>query len=354
MDDGGSDFDSDLGDDAQATPHSGAVVGTDHAFVFKPESPEEGIYGMAVASAIIDVRRILMTERFSMEQLRHIARLCLVMCIVFFTLGFQLYVTVMTKFIVTPSAVKSMREAYGDYETHMYDGHTNMTRHGNMRGISIDYFNASRFQTLPQEQQESICSLPLSQPVFLFAILLLWTLTCLRYIRKTAMFTFRLIAIPNAEARTVMEKTDDGNHKVIKLNPYVKAFLVVFIQVPVLLMNLFLMWLGSRWLVATIGFDELLLNAIALEFVLNVHELIYTTVVPLTMKDALGRTVIENHFGSREQPNCCNMLGTFCFLFFAVIWCIIYIRFFQQVLPDYRWDVADVCHVNVHGLMSFF
>merc|ERR1719215_639294 len=83
-----------------------------------------------------------------------------------------------------------------------------------------------------------------------------------------------------------------GKKVVVRVTTCTKVFMVVVVQIPVLAMTLFLLWIGCRWLIATLGFGTILLNAVALEFVLNLDEIFYRAVVPYTMQVSLGSVLI--------------------------------------------------------------
>merc|ERR1740130_1451586 len=110
-------------------------------------------------------------------------------------------------------------------------------------------------------------------------------------------FTHRILYLKNVKSMATSKVLEvDGKRKtVVGLTVTVKFFMILFIQLPCLVMNVLLLWIGCRWLVATLGFDELLLNAIALEFVLFLHELLYMAIVPYSMKQALAGTLVPYH-----------------------------------------------------------
>lgn len=319
---------------------------------FEPDQPEEDIYGMAAASLVIDTRRILLTT--GQEECKHAFRLALSLMIVLFTCGLQIYFTYMTKYIVTPKAVAEIRLAYHEYEEYMYDNHTHLTVNGHDRG-NQGFFNASKFETLNSKVQKKVCNFSLTQPVFLFFVLLVWTLTCLRYARKSMQFLFRFLIVPTVHSMSGPDvvRSEDPDEKgpktVLGLTCWIKVFFALCIQLPCLCMNFVLLWIGSRWLVATMSFEDVLLNALALEFVLNLHELLYSAIVPHSMKQALSYVLIP-HRVRKEAPSWCNMFGTFSVLIISAAWSYLYIYYFQCVLVDYRWDIVEQCKTHGMGL----
>merc|ERR1719215_1521015 len=135
-----------------------------------------------------------------------------------------------------------------------------------------------------------------------------------------------------------------GKKVVVRVTTCTKVFMVVVVQIPVLAMNMFLLWIGCRWLVATLGFGEVLLNAVALEFVLNLHEIFYRAIVPYTMQTSLASILLPQGSRRTEKPNWGNMISAFGLFIVAIVWVALYIRY-QQVLPDYNWDIAPACNV---------
>merc|ERR1719487_646953 len=77
---------------------------------------------------------------------------------------------------------------------------------------------------------------------------------------------------------------DDGTDEVVGLTYCLKFVLLFGVQFPRIAMNCILLWLGARWLVATLGFGDLFLNALALEFILNLSWLLYDALVPHNSK----------------------------------------------------------------------
>jgi len=129
---------------------------------------------------------------------------------------------------------------------------------------------------------------------------------------------------------------------VLALPCCLKFILVSVILTPRLVLCGFLWWLGARWLTATVGFGNLLLNALALGFVLDLSELLYMTMVPLRGKLLVQRTFIP-HVLQQETETCRHMFGMYATGVIASLLSVMYIALFQQVLPDYNWDIHTLC-----------
>merc|ERR1719149_509882 len=134
----------------------------------------------------------------------------------------------------------------------------------------------------------------------------------------------------------------NGDDEVVGLSLPMKAALLLFVQFPRMIMNAFLLWLGARWLTATLGFGDLLLNALALEFILNLSGLLYDAMVPYNGKLLVQRTMVP-HLHKKEMGTCCNMFGMFLVGLAGAVFCFVYMVYLQAVLPYYRWDVREIC-----------
>merc|ERR1712098_271504 len=110
-------------------------------------------------------------------------------------------------------------------------------------------------------------------------------------------------------------------------------------------------WVGCRWLLATNNFADLILNSVALEFILCFKDVLYLALVSRRSMIDLENTTIRP--AQRQEPESLRILvGTMSWAFSAGIWVLIFMGFsygdyhfngIQQVLRNYKWDVHDVC-----------
>merc|ERR1712100_625644 len=91
---------------------------------------------------------------------------------------------------------------------------------------------------------------------------------------------------------------------------------------------------------ATCGFGELLLNAVALEFVLNLSETIYHAFLPYRKKMLVNGTYLPNS----SIGGATGLIAAIA----CVAWSCLYVFVLQSVLPDYKWDLHSVCQPYLH------
>eukprot|EP00929_Paragymnodinium_shiwhaense_P059130 TRINITY_DN295_c0_g3_i1.p1 TRINITY_DN295_c0_g3~~TRINITY_DN295_c0_g3_i1.p1 ORF type:complete len:483 (+),score=54.77 TRINITY_DN295_c0_g3_i1:72-1520(+) len=310
----------------------------------------EDTYGFALVSMIRDLH--LLSQEQWQWKLR-LSRLVSSCCIIALNIGLQLYMMWEIKRFVTAKWVHDIRVDYDMYQLHMYgEGHTVIAADGKHRGLP-GFYNTPAFDTLDSGLKERVCNIPFSQTAFFTSILFIWSLTCVGEIRScTSLFTTLVVTTPTipsmAQALQVAEDDAEASHSeppmrvVTGLTFNVKAALSAFVIMPRVILTLVLLWLGSRFLAATNDFCELVLNTIALEFLLMLKDLIYSTIVPDRNKREIQN--IQLLPSTRiEHPSYWVYLGTFSWAVVAVTWVFSYVYYFQSVLPSYNWDVAAPC-----------
>jgi len=249
------------------------------------------------------------------------------------------------KHYVTAKAVHDVRKAYDAFETHMYAGHTITTVNGFNRGTD-GFFDPKLFDSLDKDVKNIACRISFSHPRFIFAILVIWTLSCVGEFKesyKSAISMLRLTTVDSMASALEHDDNDEGAHslQIVGLTHPVKAILASITLVRFAICSV-LLWMGCRWLVATTNFGDLVLNAVALVFILELKDFLYTILVPSRNKRDLQNTNIAPR-KEKENPSFSRFIGSFLWVPVTLMWVFGYINMFQQVLPGYKWDIREVC-----------
>jgi hypothetical protein len=340
----------------------------------RPNEPlEENTYMMAVASLVRDMQRVAQGKgEIGLRSTRMLSALALL----FLTVFLQISTLLCIKQYVTPQSVINIRDVYDKYELTMYGNdttHTTLTAHGNHRGIAR-YFRPENFNQLDDDTKTEVCNIPFSQLFFFELVLFIWALTCMAQFKSCLESFLSLVMMTktvrsmdmamvhtseDAEeaeamllfarfssiAKPVDPPADDAEaaaHIIVGMTSTVKAFLLICVYLPWVWTTGYILWLGCRWLAATNSYAELVLNAVALEFLLNLKELIYLAMVSERSKRDLQSTLCSPPW-RKEQAGYWVFLNGLLWGYLAILWVWFYIFYFQAVLPDYKWDVADVC-----------
>jgi len=236
------------------------------------------------------------------------------------------------------------------YEKKMYDK-TELNYHNHFRGVSG--FNASCFNDLTLAEQKSVCRIPLSRPNFFGVVLYLWTVANFVDLKITWGVFESLVFLTGScrNMRDALEAVAHGkNHRVFviaKLPIYMKVLVIMVVVLPRALITLRVLYLGSRWLLATEPFGELVLNAVALEFVLFISRVNFSAFVSKRSKIDVANTKVLCR--KKRPSDLGSFVGTAFFGLASLAWPVLYIGIpgvlngWQTTLPDYKWDLRGVC-----------
>lgn len=322
---------------------------TEECHVRENEHLDEDIFAVAISSLIRDSVMIINKEG---TVLLRLSRLCLSFGLLLSCILIQVFVMSEARRLITSKAVYDIRGHYDAYEVAVYGNdprHMWTTDTGEPRG-NPEHFQRELFEGLPPAEKASVCNIPFTQPAFLGVVLFIWTVTCLGELKiSIAHFESLIISTPtvasmhDALTPASADNPDKVNEKVVSgLTVYIKAIIVSSVLIPRVLISGYLLWLGCRWLTATTDFPSLLTNSVALEFILLLKSLLYHLLVPARNKHDLRGTEFQPP-SKREMASYWVFLSTCMWGLAALAWVILYIYWFQQVLPDYGWDVARVC-----------
>jgi len=119
--------------------------------------------------------------------------------------------------------------------------------------------------------------------------------------------------------------------RIERLAPCVRLTVYSFILIPKLVICFFLLATGTLYLAGTDNFADLVLNAVALQFVLNIDNWLFEAVFPKSIKDQMGNCVLVK---PREPSSQAGHLAT-SVIYYAVILggVALYLTPFGQTIP---------------------
>jgi hypothetical protein len=199
--------------------------------------------------------------------------------------------------------------------------------------------------------RDSLCDMALSEPAFISTMLILWVTRMLGEFRSVIYLVRMIDSVPKVQhPREMVQLYDSGEggviHEIVGLTGRVKLVLHLFIIFPKLGINLCLAYIGVRWLSSTVSFSDLILNALALQFIVDIDELLLASLYPERMINALNRakfasprrdlTTEEDELDLKKRYHQAIVV---IIALAAIVYG--YLFFFQQVLPEYVWDVGE-------------
>jgi hypothetical protein len=200
-----------------------------------------------------------------------------------------------------------------------------------------------------------LCNMSVSKIDFTFAIIFLWTGTMIGEVRGIERLVRDICAIERTDGGkldTVEEKCDDDGEVVevhiVRVSLLARISLIVFVIIPKIAIAVILWFVGCRWLCATESFSDLILNALALVFVIDVDEMIFDCFAPKTLQDWIGMTSMV-HFkqeissAARNRAAINGYLRSFLYLIICGVWSFAYLNYLQTVIPDFQRDISMHC-----------
>lgn len=137
--------------------------------------------------------------------------------------------------------------------------------------------------------------------------------------------------------------------EIISLPGWTRLVIFVLVIIPRVGVCLMLGALGCQWLTATMSFTNLILNALALEFIIQIDENIIDCFLPSRIKKRLGKTkfahpILHNHnFGQQQQEVWEDYRRNILYFILCFLMTIAWVFYFQQVLPYEVLDIEEHC-----------
>lgn len=300
----------------------------------------EDVYGAVMYSVINDTIEILSEQdRDRLDRSINITRVAFIVTSVVFNYVLQLSLLVWSFHAVVAPAVLAVQKIYKAYHAECFN------RDGTYDGDACDSW--------PEGQHNELCGMVLSSFWFLYLILCLWWMTMLSEFRKTDRIWRKIHGMKIAAGDDAQIVVDEfGIRRLKRIARPVKWFLFIVLVLPKHIISVVLLVLGTWWLVATASFADLILNALALGFVIEIDELIFEATFPISMTDELSRVKLwrpRRHSHAAEQKAQCRgyarsavywavLLGG-VYMYLSKLQCVP----FLGVLPGYNNDIATHC-----------
>jgi len=207
-----------------------------------------------------------------------------------------------------------------------------------------------------------LCNLAVSKFGFTMAIVFIWStrmlgefrsierlhkdINCLQTLPAGKGFEEMLWEKPKQD---INDDDEEQQYEVVSLTTRARFFIYLTIIIPKLCIAGFLMFIGCRWLCATESFSDLILNALALEFVIGVDELVYQNFAPQRMQDLITNTKIAQitdiKKGAKDSVSdvVWPYIKSIFYMMLVFAWSYFYLGKLQQVIPGFTHDIQAHC-----------
>jgi hypothetical protein len=303
------------------------------------------LYGVAIFCLSHDVTEVLTPEAHddlpaALNAFRTVY--CLAMLIVNYMI--QGMLLLWSNFFVVNPSVTTIQNLYGEYHREVYDA----------VGVDDSKFNIEKWESFDQSKKVKLCQVPLSHPMFTLMIVWLWAMRMTSEFRETYMLFSEINSVEGTKSldKVITVGKDGSGNRIRRLTMPLRAAMYLLVVLPKFALNVALFVIGTRWLVATPDFAGLILNALALGFIIDVDELLHGTFVPKKMQATVDDTKFYLPKASLDEEiadRWTSYRTSFFWFMSGLITVWIYLHYGQAhpviaVLPGYQYDLAHHCH----------
>jgi hypothetical protein len=253
----------------------------------EPEEPEgievdlpDDIYGAAMFSFVFDFYDIFGGGGENADDLHdsmNILRLIFITIVLLFNYTLQMGMLYWIYVYVVAPSVHTVESVYQKYHRDVFDAEGK--------------YDHDKWKKWDEGDKDSLCGIAFASYWFMFAILCLWCYTMLIENRKTERLMKSVKAVEDCtDMKDMIQKSADGVPQIVKLTKPMDWLIFLVIMVPKMIIGMGLLVIGCVWLMATDSFADLILNAVALEFVVAIDNVLFEAALPLTVAEKVAET----------------------------------------------------------------
>ena len=179
----------------------------------------------------------------------------------------------------------------------------------------------------------------------------LWVITVCIDARRAFDKLAALRCLPRGSKSDIrVESAVDGTSRVIITQiSYARLVACVLVQLLRLVIGAVLLWFGSLYLIHTIEINELILNAVALEFVLRIDDILFVCFVPTRVRALIkhGKPLsAPSVFKTKDGLDIRSVLS------FLVCLCLVLVLYFTELVPQ-KHILEQAQHAMCGGDLDF-
>lgn len=292
------------------------------------------MWGVAIMTLTRDLGDILIGSHCG----KHLVRFLYSFSCAILNLGLQLLLLWYVYKFVVGASVWQIQGSYAQFHVEVFDMNKK--------------FNTTAWRDFDAGARDDLCSAVLNKPSFLGIVLFLWVgrmmgefKTCVRLFEN-----INALATVPSEAfsyQCVVER--EGDHQIIGMKCGTRFCIHMLVVMPKFVICIILTVIGLQWLTATESYDGLILNALALGFIVDIDENILNFFLPARCTANLEKTkfAYPSKGTLSEDKRLTEMVADYIrniiYLLLSASIAVIYVGYLQQVLPSFEHDIDHHC-----------
>jgi len=207
--------------------------------------------------------------------------------------------------------------------------------------------------------KRDICSLAVWNRPFFYNIIFCWILSVLIEIKKSEELLVNLWNVPICEDMSKQLLRLGDSLYVVAFTRLIRNSVVILVAIPKLGISLVLLWLGCEWLCTTANFESLVMNTVAMAFIVSLDEVLFDSILPahqrlevenidflLKTEDASSKGAVDDRVSILRKNY--QFRKALLYFLLSCIFLIVYTEYMQDVLPADITAITGLCedHIN--------
>lgn len=194
-----------------------------------------------------------------------------------------------------------------------------------------------------------LCKHPLASPFFMYCIQLVWWLTVQIEFEEICLRCIWWLRLPISTS-VELNANEENNIEIRSVSRTVQVAYFIFVVFPKACIAAILWWFGAEWLLVTPDFENLILNAVALTFIIQIDETFFKAVTPLRTKRWLQRFRIPLPPAAHDPYDRLNHVACEIVLKILLIFAIpcLYTFVLQTAAPGVTMTLTRECVLDAH------
>jgi len=199
--------------------------------------------------------------------------------------------------------------------------------------------------------KDELCQIAMWNRPFYYCVLFCWLMVMLIEIKKSEELILNLYEVPLCSEPSAQLHCNDEDRYVVAFTRWTRNSLLALVALPKLGISIVLMWLGCEWLSATIEFEALVMNSVAMNFIVSIDEILFESILPNHHRADVENIDFLVKKAEGEDEESAEAVGmrkaafrkALMYIVFTLIFIVLYAEYMQDVLPPAITEVAGKC-----------
>lgn len=199
------------------------------------------------------------------------------------------------------------------------------------------------------KNRDELCQIAMWNRPFYYTVLCCWSLVMIIEIKKSEELIRHIWKVPTCQKSGQMLIKAETSQYVIAFTRWTRFWLLVTVCIPKIGISITLLWLGCEWLSATIKFESLVMNTVAMAFIVNIDEILFEAVLPRAHRNDVANIDFlmkktgsdEDDYLLRKQRK--SYRKSLFYMILLTVYVLTYGEWIQDVLPADIKFVRNKC-----------